>query len=297
MRNDSATSLIEADWSEDWKRQQTLRRRADDAAFWDERAKTFTAKDAPSAYVEAFLRLARIQPGDTVFDMGCGNGALTLPLARAGHAVTAADFSRGMLDALRAAQAAGGVGGITCVQMSWEDDWESFGVGKRSADVCIASRSLAVADLRDALLRLTAVARKRVCATLATGASPRTDERALRAIGLRAHSGRDYQYAFNILVNEGLHPTVSYIDSVRTDTFDSFDEAYRSFSRMVADATARTASETQRERALPRLREWLHDNLVPNERAGEPDEKGRPQAALRLAVPRTVRWAFLSWEA
>ncbi|WP_165045693.1 class I SAM-dependent methyltransferase [Adlercreutzia sp. ZJ138] len=295
MQND-VPLLIEADWINDWKHYQALRRRSDNAAFWDERSKTFTTKDAPSAYIEAFLRLADIQPGNTVFDMGCGNGALALPLARAGHAVIAADFSRGMLDILRATQATEHLDGITTVQMSWEDDWGLFGVGKKSADVCIASRSLAVADLRDALLRLTAVARKRVCITLATGASPRTDERVLRAIGLRAQAGRDYQYAFNILANEGIQPTVSYIDNTRTDTFDSFDAAYLTYKRMIADATAHTASDEQRERALPRLQKWLHDNLVSNEHAGEPDEKGRPQAALRLAIPRTVRWAFLSWE-
>ena len=40
-------------------------------------------------------------------------------------------------------------------------------------DVAIASRSIATADLRDALLRLTEVARRRVCITLATGSPPR----------------------------------------------------------------------------------------------------------------------------
>ena len=33
-----------------------------------------------------------------VFDMGCGTGALAVPLGLAGHKVVAADFSRGMLD-------------------------------------------------------------------------------------------------------------------------------------------------------------------------------------------------------
>ena len=31
--------------------------------------------------------------------------------------------------------------------MSWEDDWAACGVGPESADVCVASRSIAVADL------------------------------------------------------------------------------------------------------------------------------------------------------
>lgn len=70
-------------------------------------------------------------------------------------------------------------------------------------DVAIASRSIATSDLRDALLRLTEVARRRVCITLATGSSPRVDERILAAVGLPSVLGRDYLYAFNILANEG----------------------------------------------------------------------------------------------
>ena len=142
-----------------------------------------------------------------------------------------------------------------------------------------------MAQLKDSLLRLTDVARRRVCVTLATGTSPRTDERILNAIGLKSVLGRDYLYAFNILANEGLRPEVAYIDSTRTDTFDSTDDAYGVFTRMVNDATA----------AFVRLRAWLADNLVANERAGRPDKKGIPEKALRLREPRVVTWAFLAW--
>ncbi|MFR5091974.1 MAG: hypothetical protein ACLTDR_08140 [Adlercreutzia equolifaciens] len=86
-------------------------------------------------------------------------------------------------------------------------------------DVAIASRSIATADLRDALLRLTEVARRRVCITLATGSSPRVDERILAAVGLPSVLGRDYLYAFNILASEGVKAEVRYIDSTRDDTF------------------------------------------------------------------------------
>lgn len=43
--------------------------------------------------------------------------------------------------------------------MSWEDNWPAFGVREGMTDVAVASRSIATADLRDALLRLTEVAR------------------------------------------------------------------------------------------------------------------------------------------
>lgn len=288
--------LTTRDWNEEWKRLQRVRRRPDDASYWDKRSHTFTTKDAPNPYVERFLELAAIRPGETVFDMGCGTGALSIPLGLAGHKVVAADFSQGMLDRLREGLEARGVTTVFPKLMSWEDDWPALGVRPGMTDVCVASRSLSTADMKDSLLRLTDVARRRVCATLATGASPRTDERVLAAIGLKSVFGHDHLYAFNILANEGLRPELAYIDSSRADTFDSPEEAFEAFARMAEDSCGTTTPAPAMAAALGRLREWLDANLVENERAGKPDKKGVPEKRLRLREPRTVTWAFIAWD-
>lgn len=294
--HDEFTPLLTAtDWNEEWKELQKVRRHADDAAFWDKRSATFTTKDAPNLYVEKFLEYAEIRSGETVFDMGCGTGALAVPLGEAGHKVVAADFSQGMLDQMQARLDEAGVRTVFPKLMSWEDDWPAFGVREGMTDVAIASRSIATADLRDALLRLTEVARRRVCITLATGSSPRVDERILAAVGLPSVLGRDYLYAFNILANEGIKAEVCYIDSTRDDTFATPEDAYEKLIAMIDDSAAVRASDEEREQARANLREWLAANLVPNETAGAPDRKGVPQLAWRLAEPRTVTWAFLAW--
>ena len=101
MHDEFTPLLTTTDWNEEWKELQKVRRHADDAAFWDKRSATFTTKDAPNLYVEKFLEYAEIRPGETVFDMGCGTGALAVPLGEAGHKVVAADFSQGMLDQMQ----------------------------------------------------------------------------------------------------------------------------------------------------------------------------------------------------
>lgn len=287
--------LTTRDWNDEWKQLQQARRRFDDASYWDKRASTFTTKDAPNPYVERFLELAGIREGETVFDMGCGTGALSVPLGKRGTKVVAADFSQGMLDQMQAILDAEGIRTVFPKRMSWSDDWPALGVRPGMVDVALASRSVATADLRDSLLRLTDVARRRACVTLATGSSPRTDERILNAIGLSSVLGRDHLYAFNILANEGLRPEVAYIDSERTDTFDSLDDAFGVFTRMVDDATAAFIGAEERAAAIARLRTWLEENLVANERAGLPDKKGLPEKPLRLREPRTVTWAFIAW--
>lgn len=297
MHDEFTPLLTSMDWNEEWKELQKVRRHADDAAFWDKRSATFTTKDAPNLYVEKFLEYAGIRPGETVFDMGCGTGALAVPLGEAGHKVVAADFSQGMLDQMQSRLDEAGVRTVFPKLMSWEDDWPAFGVREGMTDVAVASRSIATADLRDALLRLTEVARRRVCITLATGSSPRVDERILAAVGLPAVLGRDYLYAFNILAAEGVRAEVRYIDSTRDDTFASPEDAYEKLAAMIDDSSAVRASDTERQRARANLREWLTANLVPNESAGAPDRKGIPQLAWCLAEPRTVTWAFLAWNA
>ena len=288
--------LTTRNWNGEWKELQKARRRADDSSYWDKRASTFTSKDSPTPYVQRFLDLAGIRPGETVFDMGCGTGALSLPLGKRGHKVVAADFSQGMLERMGEALARNGVTGVEPVRMSWEDDWAAHGVEPGSADVCVASRSIATADLEDSLMRLDAVARRRVCITLPTGSSPRIDERILSAIGLQRSLGRDYLYAFMILANRGIRPEVAYITSARTDTYDSFDEAYQELARMVDSASGTMVPEAEREAALGRLRTWLDDNRTENPDAGKADQDDQPQKRLRLREPRVVTWAFIAWD-
>ena len=290
--------LSTTDWNEEWKALQTVRQHYDDPAVWDERSKTFATKHgSQSEYVTRFLELAGVREGETVFDMGCGTGALTCPLARDGFHVIAADFSEGMLGQLRSQLEKDGTTELVdIVKMSWADDWDAYGIGENAADVAFASRSIATDDMQDALLKLTHVARRRACVTLSLGSSPRTDLTLMRAAGLDASFGHDYTYTFNILAANGFAPEVSYIDSPRYETFDSPEEAYESFSDIVCASTAGQLTEDELAAALAQLETWVHANLVANEDAGDVDDHGVEQKALKLAEPRRVTWAFIAWD-
>ncbi len=289
-----APFLTVRDWSAEWKQLQAVRRRVDGSDFWDERAKTFAEKDTPDAYVADFLCLADVLPGESVFDMGCGTGDLAIPLARAGHRVTAADFSRGMLDALEGRLGQLGLGNVEAMQMSWDDDWLSRGLDPGSFDVCLASRSLSVNDLEGALLKLDALARRRVCVTISEGSSPRLDGRVLRALGLESTACRDHAYALAILADHGIRTSVSRIESERLDCFESPDDAYSYYARMVEGSAARMDPERLAQ-ALADLREWLPGQLVeedPDEACRRPECRKR----LRMREPRIISWAFISWD-
>ena len=278
--------LLETDWNEEWMLLQRHRRPADDPSYWDAKAKHFRPRET-HPYAQAFLELAQILPGESVLDMGCGAGSLAIPLARGGHHVVAADFSPRMLETLQEGSAYYGVERLVRpVCVAWDDDWEAAGLAPGSVDVALASRSITTSNLKAALEKLTAVARRRRCVTLVAGAGPHCDEHIMEAIGASVTHSRDYVYAFNILVQMGEKPEVRYIDSPRHDTFDSLEEGLADFARMLEDGN---------ENKLDELRSYLKRHMVENPHVGEPGEKGAPQGRYMLDHERIVRWAFLAW--
>ena len=278
----------EAGWNEEWKALQAKRRGPDDPSFWDARARHFRPRET-HPYAQAFLELTGIRAGETVLDMGCGAGSLAIPLAHAGHRVIAVDFSPRMLAVLdETARECGLFDRIDPVQLAWDDDWRLAGIEPKSVDVALASRSIATADLKAALGKLTSAARRRCAITLIAGASPRYDEHIMNAIGASVTRSGDYVYAFNILIGMGLTPEVRYIASPRRDTFDSLEDGVADFSRMLEDGN---------EDRIDELRAYIAQHMVENPHVGEPGSKGRPQGAYMLDHIRMVRWAHLSWDA
>lgn len=288
--------LTSTDWNGEWKELQRRRRPPDNAEYWDKRAATFRTKDAPSAYTDQFLDFADICPDETILDMGCGNGALALPLASEGHRVVAADFSRGMLDDLaQKASARNVLNRIELTHLSWEDDWGNAGLGGNSVDVALASRSIATADLAASLAKLSTVARRKACVTLAAGPSPHVDPNVLAALGLPAPKSHDYLYAMLVLTQMGYLPELRFIESNRVRTYTDEAEALANITAMIEKFATREADARMIKTALEQLPGWLEDNLVPNEHAGADDGHGGIEKPWRLREPRPVLWAFLSW--
>ena len=291
------------DLAEEWRKLDAVRHKPDAQAHWDKRARTYSFHDAPNDYVRSFIQKMQLVGGESVLDMGCGTGSLAVPLAKGGHGVVAADFSEGMLERVRENAAACGVpvaglagqgafavpaGAVCPLQMSWDDDWEQFGLGEGTVDVALASRSIITHDLEDSIRKLSAAARKRVCVTAGTGISPRVDERVAKAMGLNLERHNDALFVFGIASSLGYEPTVSYIHSPRMKTYGSPDEAYYSLLKTmeyIGDAAQQVSADT----AASRLKDWLGVHLV-----GEQSPDGGQ--CWHLDKPRDVPWAFISWD-
>lgn len=289
-------TLTTTDWNEEWKALQRARRKADDPQYWNNRSKTYPNKRKGSEYVNRFIHLAEIGPQESVFDMGCGNGALSIPLALDGHEVIAADFSEGMLNILKRDSLEYGELPIKTKLLSWEDDWKKAGIADDMIDIAIASRSIVTQDLKDSLIKLTDVARRRCCITLPTGSSPRVDEQIMQEIGVANESGKDFVYAIMILIELGYLPSVQYISSKRFDTYEDFDDAFDNLKKMIVDPSYEYLTSDEQADAINNLETWLHKNLIKNPNAGKTDDHGLREKEYILKNPRTTNWAFIAWD-
>lgn len=270
-------ALKDLDWGEVWKQDQQLRRAPDDAAYWDKRAPSFQKTALTSPYARSFIERCGIHPEETVFDMGCGSGTLALPLAAAGHTVTARDFSPVMLDLMmQRAEAEGYAQRIDSAILSWEDDWDA--ASTPVCDVAVASRSIATSDLQAALLKLESRARRRVCITLGTGTSPRHDPTLLKVVGRSLPRYPEFVLCMNILWQLGRRPALSYIDGTRQSTYNSPEHA--------VEKNAELMDATPQERAL--LEEYTAEHL----RQVEIPDEG---LVWQYDHQRVISWAFISW--
>jgi SAM-dependent methyltransferase len=266
------------DWNAEWMRLSDRRGAAHDAAFWDRRARDFRGGDEASPYVAGFMEHMRIRPGESVLDVGCGSGALALPLARAGHDVVALDFSAGMLDVLRRQAAADGLRNVKTIHAGWEDDWRGAGVG--AADVVIASRSLDVRDLRAALQKLDAFAVRRVCITLPADGLLYRQLLAHEAVGRACARRGDRDTAVKVLRQMGIEAEVRALEHASAGRYERPEAALESLRRMLAPVDEREESALER---------YVEEHLVETTGAdGRRAWKQEPEI--------TVRWAFLAWD-
>ena len=148
---------------------------------WDKKAPSFARKLKRSGYIDQLIKLLDLNEDDTVFDMGCGSGTLSIPLALAGHEVIAVDFSEVMLEELKrnADIAEADDHKIQVFQRSWQQPWDDL----PTADVIVSSRSFITNDLEDAISKMESHGSKEAVVTLGAGDLPYRDSRIDELLG------------------------------------------------------------------------------------------------------------------
>ena len=248
------------------------RKHPTDIEFWEERSSSFAQHAGKTRYPNEFLKLMRLAPDLTVLDMGCGGGALAIPLAAKVRKVTAVDFSPNMLAIVGDICRERNITNIETILGEWDSDWASLGIGKY--DIAIASRSLHAEDSAPYIRKLINAARRQVFISSPEGDGP-LDTKLLDFVGRKGPTKPDYRRLMDIIQSMGIRADVSFIDGDQTNKWPTFEEAVEGQKWMFFNAT-RQEDE--------RIRLYLEQNLI------------RKDGMVQLPYERTYHWAVMWWD-
>lgn len=248
-------SIEELDWNEMWKHAKLnsswRKRHKDTIAFWDKRAGRYINAIRYSNSADIATRKLDIDPGCSVLDIGAGTGRLTIPLAKIVKKVTAIEPSREMLKHLKENISKEGLTNITCINKRWEDiNTEEIG----THDIVIASHSLSMSDIKDALSKMNDLAKRRVYLFTFAGNRVNYGELWPKLYGEEYRPGPDYIYIYNVLYPMGIYANVEIYKQESMRKFSSLDDAVKYFCEIFDDV-----STSRRENVL---RAYLSEKLI-----------------------------------
>ncbi|MDO9208182.1 MAG: class I SAM-dependent methyltransferase [Sulfuricurvum sp.] len=233
---------------------------------WDEKSKDMAASTIDSPYVNDFISRMDITGDEVILDIGCGPGALSIPLAKRVKQVIAIDFSTQMLAELEAYAAREGVTNIKTIHIGWDDDWSEL----PPIDIAVASRSMEVSDAAQALIKMSAHARRACYLTYKVGGSF-VDMEILNYIGKKIITKPDYWYLPILLYQNGYLPTIDYITtgrgSIRSGNVEEFVESL-----------IWSLGEIEEEQRIKAIEYYERFILGENRH------------------PKPMQWAFIGWE-
>ena len=264
--------MPDIDWNSIWKEFHKEKARFRKTGFWDKRAPEFARHARGSDYINQFLAIMNPRPEWCVLDVGSAAGTLAAPMAPLVASVTAMEPSPGFRELLGKRCEEERIKNIRIVNGCWEDDWDDLDIGVH--DVVIASRSLIVEDLKEAVMKLQRFATKKVMISTLVGDGP-YDRRIVTAAGRDYTPGVDFIVVVNILREMEIFPNLSFTYSCPDPTYKTPEEALESLRWMVHDIT-----ETEEDLLL----QYLTQVLV------------RENGVLKMPWKKIVRWAVMWWD-
>ncbi|WOT05894.1 class I SAM-dependent methyltransferase [Shewanella youngdeokensis] len=211
------------------------------AANWDKFADMYdNMAKLETRFTQKQVDSMPIEPSDTVVDIGCGPGRLSIPVARRAGEVTCVDAFANMLDRCITNASVQGIDNINPLLLDWnaDDAVERIGVH----DVAIASRSVGFSDL----VKLNQVASK-YAIIMNFANAPSLREIQLDFLeGITEQPNRkytpssralSYNVTFNMLYDMGAEPNILILDDGFEATFDTKQAAYDGL-RFVGDIPA-----------------------------------------------------------
>lgn len=172
---------------------------------------------------------------DTVLDIGCGPGRVSVPMAQRAKSVTSLDSAEKMLAYCRKNAEEAGVTNLTPVLLDWKD--AVLGKNLEKHDIVIACRSPGMADIK----KTCTFARKWVVVIAWANAPniPMIVGDLFKGVGeaskfppMRMDRRLGYNVTYNMVYDMGYEPNVRIVTDGFTKDYNSREEAYRDLWRL-----------------------------------------------------------------
>ena len=209
----------DVDWSGFWAEKLSDTNDKD----WDKAAPGFYRRTRKEDYNDTLFSKLILGENDTVLDVGCGEGSITVPLAKRVKKVIGVDSSPKMLEYLKKRAEDNDVNNIQTILKPIEEiRYDEIG----DVDVVVCSRSLnGIIPIKEVLEELNKIANKYVFITIFGPENKKIEKDFEKELGYKTENFPDYDYFFNILFNMGIYANVERFDLNNYREYDSIEDA------------------------------------------------------------------------
>ena len=225
---------------------------------WDKAAPGFYKRTRKDDYQDALFDKLILDENDSVLDVGCGEGSVTIPLAKRVKKVIGLDSSPKMLEYLEKRALDNKIDNIETILKPIEEiKYDEIG----DVDVVVCSRSLnGIIPIREVLMELDKIANKYVFITIFGPENKKIEKDFDKELGVKTEDFPDYNYFFNILFNMGIYANIERFDLNNYREYDSIEDA-------MDNGKFRLDLYSDDEKAL--LKEYLERILTKDEKTGK----------------------------
>ncbi|MGN0176503.1 MAG: class I SAM-dependent methyltransferase [Methanobrevibacter sp.] len=209
----------DVDWANFWAERLENKVNKD----WDKAAPGFYKRTKKDDYQNALFEKLILNKNDIVLDVGCGEGSVTIPIAKKVKKVIGIDSSQKMLEYLRKRADENNLNNIETILKPIEEiSYDEIG----EVDTIICSRSLnGIIPIENTLLQLNKIAKKYVFITVFGPENKKIEKDFEKEIGIKTEDFPDYNYFFNILFNLGIYANIERLNLPNYREYNSIEEA------------------------------------------------------------------------
>ncbi len=224
--------LKDVDWSYYWKKDLKSLPSTTKDKKWDNIAEKFRGWMEKDDYPGKLLSKIKTSPEYSILDIGCGEGTISIPLAKKVSKVTCVDLSSGMLKILKERAVREKLDNLKYIKTDLQDiSVDDF----KKHDIVVASRSLnGIADIKNILREINKIG-KHVYITLWGPEGRKYEELACNLLNREPPKYPSYIYVYNLLYQMGITANVEKLECETINTYCDFEEAMDRYKWKIGD--------------------------------------------------------------